>query len=467
MATPAATIDTPPKKPTPLTKEQRERVLRGESPNPVETPEQKATRELAEKADREKKEKETKDKADREAKEKEDRQKKKEKADLPPIPPASSAPVTGDEVRRLAEETARATTLDLAKKNEPAAPKLNDDDQRDLELAEFAAKKHKDRYSDLPKKIVEFATRRDDYLATKAKELGGRETAEFRDFVTGDEFKRFMRENAPTYQRGDAKKIYEEFLEERGAQRALSTIEPKLEEMNRRQRQIEMAPVIQNTVANAVRIMLVEEGPQADESLVEFAKSPQAFVKENEVEGAIIVRHATFFQQAMEETMRITSGLATAAELQNPTDTQKWIDQFIIRKEREIETKFPNGALVEDGTIIVSSAQLDRLRKANVPNLSKYRMMKPNEIVGAIAVEGRAELRNQLDAERKRLERAGFQRVKKKETPPKTEETPTSGAENSPMAGSSPAAGASGGQGGGNAPAKPYWMKYVDGKTKQ
>lgn len=447
------------KKKTVVPKEMRERLLRGQEA-PVETPEEKTKREADEKAVKDKAEADAKEKADQAAKEKADEEKKKKekerKTDLPPIPAAGApAPITEARVAEIVRAEHKPV--------EVTQPKLNEDDQKDLELAEFAARQHGDRYADLPGKVTAWVAKRDDFLTAKAKELGGRETPEFRDFVRGDDYRRFAGENAPAYQRGDAKKIYEEYIEDRGAKKALREIRPEMDALEKRQRQIEQAPVIEQTVAAGVKIMLEDDAAAPDEALVEFLKNPAGFVQSNEVEGQIVVRHATFFKEVMNETLRITSGLADPKQLEkNPTENQKWIDGFIQRKEAEIEAKFPNGAPTASGAIIVTTAQLERLKRANVPNLANYRTMLPAEIVGAIAVEGRLEIKRQLSLERQKLERSGFQRVKKVEIPKEGEKSTPSAAAGSPMAGAAPAPGAGAGT---PAKAEPYWKQYVNGKA--
>lgn len=446
-------------KKTTVPKEMREALLRGKEV-PVETPEAKAKRDADDKAVKDKADAELKLKADKDAADLAAKEKKKADAKLPPIPAAgAAAPVTAADVKKIVEES--KATLPAAG---ATVAKLGVDDQKDFELAEFAARQHPEKYTDLPKRITEWVGKRDEFLTAKAKELGGRESAEFRDFVKGDEFGRFVRENAPTYQRGDATKIHEEFIEERGAARAMSKLKPELDDMKRRQLQIEQQPIIERTTTDGVTVMLgthpQSPDPEPDEAIVEFNKNPTGFLQANEVEGGIIVRHANFFKDAMQETLRITSGLVSADDLKKPTATQAWIEQFVSTKEAEIEAKYPNGALLPDGKIIVSSQQLQRLQAARVPNLGSYRMMLPAEIVGAIAVEGRQEIKKQLGLERQRLERAGFRRVKKEEVKPNGEKPTPSGAEGSPIAGAAPARGAGGGSGG---VAEPYWKKYVTG----
>lgn len=431
-------------------KEMRER-LSGKEPTP-ESPEDKAKREALEKAAKDKTDLEAKEKKDREDEAAEKKKKKDQKSDLPPIPAAAPAPgITAEEVKKIVDES---------KAPRAQTPALSPEDQADLELAQFAAKQYADRYSDLPKRITEWVGRRDEFLTAKAKELGGRDSVEFRDFVSGDEYQKFVRQNIPSYQRGDAKKLHDEYQQELGAQRTMQKIKPELDELKQKQRQIEMGPVIQQTVGQGVRVMLEDTDASPDEALVDFSKNPTGFLQENEIEGGIIVRHANFFKDAMEETLRVTSGLVTAAQLMNPTPTQKWIDQFIVRKEQEIEAKFPNGAPSADGSIIVSAAQMDRLKAARPANLASYRQMLPAEIVGAMAVEGRLEIKRQLGLERQKLERSGFQRVKKAETKPKDEKPAPSRAEESPMAGASASRGAGGGSPG---KVEPYWAKYVNG----
>lgn len=446
------------KKPV-VPKEMRDRLLKGQE-TPQETPEAKSKREADEKTAKEKTERDAKEKSDREAKETKDAEDKKLKkitSTLPPIPaaPAPAAGVTEAQVKRIVAD-AKADPLPVAPAN------LSPEDRSDLELAEFAAKQHGDKYADFPKRVSEWFGRRDQFLEAKAKELGGRDSADFRDFVKGDEFGRFVRENAPSYQRGDYKKIHEEHIEERGAQRAHAKIKPELDEIKNRQRQIEQTPVIERTVAEGASIMLRDTDATPDEALVEFAKNPNDFVKANEVEGGIIVRHATFFADAMRETLRITSGLVPAEQLENLTPTQKWIDSFISGKEQEMQQRFPNGFQLDDGSILVSSAQLAQIKAARPANASSYRTMLPAEIVGAIAVEGRLEIKRQLDAERKKLERSGFTRAKKPLGEPNGAKLPAIPPIESPMAGSAPARGA----GGGGAPgrAEPYFMKYVTGR---
>lgn len=434
-----------------------QRVMRGEAVTAKPDPE-KLKKEQEAQAAKEKEEAAAKEKTEKEKTAKEAADKKKlEQKTLPPIPATTAAAaITKEEVRTIVKEE-RAAPAGGAQTST-----FTPEDQTDLDLAQFAARTHADKYADLPKRLTEWIGRRDQFLADKAKELGGRDSADFRDFVRGDEFGRYVRENAPSYQRGDAKRIYEEHLEDRGVQRAKREMQPQLDAVQRKQNALEQAPIIQKNINDGMITMIGGPDPQPDESLVEFAKSPVEFVKSNEVEGSIITRHATFFKEAMEETLKITSGLVDVTKMGQPTPTQAWINQFIMQKDREIETGYPNGVRMPDNKILVSAQQFERLQSSRAPNLSEYRMMAPAEIVGAIAIEGRAEIKRQLSAERDRLARAGYQRVKTIPAIPNGEKSATSSAPASPMAGSAAARGSSSGTQAKEA--EPYYMKYITGK---
>lgn len=372
---------------------------------------------------------------------------------LPPIPeaPAAGAPITEGRVREIVAEKPGAGDT----------PALKPEDQNDLQLAQFASKKFSDKYADLPTKLTKWFGVRDEHLAAKAKELGGQQSQEFRDYLNSSDLQAFVRENAPTYQRGDSKKVYEEYLKDQGAQETMARIKPELNEIQRKQKEMEEGPKIMQQVGNALVVMLTDlDDKNKDEALVEASKDLVKFAQENEVEGGVIVRNAVFFREAMEETLRITSGLAQV-DPAKPSPTHQWIDGFIGGLEQRMEKTWPNGLEMKDGKIIVTGEQMKRLQAAKPKNLAAYRMLTPVEIVSQIAIEGQSEIKRQLKIEREKLERSGFVRQPKKGAEEgKEKKAGTSEAAASPMAGSSAARGAAAGKSG---KAEKWFEKYTNG----
>lgn len=383
--------------------------------------------------------------------------KKDEVPELPKAPPAAAASVlTPQQIRDAVAEGRQASGA-------PAAvPAIKPDDQRDLDLATFAAGTHADRYADLPGKLKDWFVKRDEFLAKKATELGGRESAEFRDYVSGQEFRAYASEHAPKYQRGDSTKIYEEFLEERGARRAMERMKPELEAVKLTQREMQERPIIDNVVSQCVKIMLTDPDPVKDPGLDEFLRTPTEFVQNNEVEGGIIVREANFFRAAMDEMMKIGSGLVDVRSSQNPTQTQQWLDGYIQKTEKEMKARYPNGVKMPDGKILVTTDQYQEMADRREPRIGEYRRIYPAEIAGAIAVEGRMTIKRKLAEERQRLERSGYaRRGPAAAAPAPAPDNRRPAAPASPMASSSPARGAAAG----TPPAKPeHWSKkYTQG----
>lgn len=465
MATPAAQPPKPaagaaPEKKSTVPKEMRQALIRGQDlpkpaaagdpPKPVEgTP--------APKFDAAGKPIETTPPAAGAAPAGEPRRVKKAKVELPPIPstapPAGAAPpVTAAEIRQIVAEGKPAPTG-------AAAPEIKPDDRNDLDLAEFAARKHADRYGDLPGKLTKWFETRDQHLVAKAKELGGRDSAEFRDYLKSEDLGRFVRENAPSYQRGDAKKIYEEKLRDEGAETARAALKPELDALSLKQREQELRPIHLQQVANGVVVLLDNKSDQSppDEAIAEFLKAPEAFVAENPIEGGLIVRESNFFRVCMEEALSITSGLKSPIK---GNKTHEWLEDFVARKEARLADLNPNGLLMADDKILVTAEQMERLRVAKAPQIARYRLLTPTEIVGMIAVEGQDKIKKELKAERERLQKAGYVRAPKTEAI-KKDEIPPIPPPKSPIAGSSPARGA----GGGSPPAKKeHWSKrYTKG----
>lgn len=378
---------------------------------------------------------------------------KKKDRELPPLPTATPPPV---DIAAVVKQTLAESHQPPAA---PAAPVLTDEQQRDLELAKFAAEKYPDRYKALPEQIVSFATERTQHLAAKAAEFGGGTSPEFRDYLQSDDYKTWQREHQPAYQRGDRQKLYEEWLEERGARRTLEKIKPELEETNRKILAMQQQPIIQQTVATAVKTMLTDTSTEKDEAIVEFDKNPQGFLAENEIEGSIILRSAQQLKERAEETLRITSGLVDLSKVVQPTETQQWIDDYVTRLETGIEqANGGRGLPRDDGKILVSQRQM-----ASIPSHQRanYRTLLPNEIVGAMAVDHQVMTKNELKAERERLQRAGFQRIKKTTTPPQSAPAPLPSSPASPLASSSAAPGI-----GARSPAntEPWWKKFAQSK---
>lgn len=337
------------------------------------------------------------------------RPKKKDVPELPTAKPGAAAAADRDTLRQVVQEVVRETGAGAAASPgttaaaATAATNVDPEVQRELDIATFAEKKHPDRYNGLSKRLSDYYQSRDQLLNAKAKELGGFKSAEFRDFIEGDEFKSWNDENRPTYQRGDKTKLAEEMISARAREEAEAAMKPKLQELDRKQRALEVAPLINQSVAHARNIIFTEQDDpndpkkEKDPALIAFAKDPNKFGEDYPEEASIIAQEAVQGLELVQEVYRMEHDLVDFVP-DKPSPLQQMIRKHTSEVNQQLREKFPKGVQREDGKILIDVDTYNRLGLEKDP---RYRVLTADEIAGTLAATTHARV---LDKLRRRRE---------------------------------------------------------------
>jgi hypothetical protein len=389
-----------PAKLTSVPKDIRNRILNGSKPvvpPPPEDDAAKAKKEADEKAAAEKvaaDKKAADEKAAKEIKDKEEAKKKKP-AKGPPLPEIDAAP-TGNIPAADLTKAIRDILPELNKTNEPAPPKFSPEVEAEIKLAEFAEKQNPERYTGMAKKFTEFVISNDQLIAEKAKELGGHKSSEFKEFLESDEYRNFVDQNRPRYERGDKAKLQEAAIEARATDRVKREMEPKLQEIERKAREVEAAPAIRQAVTQVLTtVILVDPNEEKDPALEGFKKDMMKFGEEHPEEARLIAQTATEFTKRVETVLRVE------AQIEEPdpakSEDVRWIQGFMTHQNRAMAAQNPNGLQMPDGKILVDAETYEKRKLNKDP---RYRTWTTTEMVGMIAAEGNAQVLKRLQNRR-------------------------------------------------------------------
>lgn len=346
----------------------------------------------------------------------------------PPLPekkPAAADPGTElrDTVRQVLAESGAAAG--------PAKTKLSPEQERELELAQFAEQTGGEQYAGFAEKLTTFYGANQEHLTEKAKELGGPQSAEFKEYIQSDEYRGFLREVQPRYANpADKSKFTEKMIESRAREATLRELDPKLKEMERKNREITLTPIIQQKTQQAVQHIItdVREPDKREEALTEFVKDPTKFGEEFPEEARLIASTANEYAGYVEEIYRVNEGLVPVD--QNPK--QQAIRTYMTKVNRVMQEKNPSGLEMPDGKILVDAITYTERGLQNDP---RYRTWTADEMAGMMSNEGNDQLIKRLQQRREGLQKSFFTR-KPKETiaAPATTTQPAAGDPPSPGA---------------------------------
>lgn len=312
----------------------------------------------------------------------------------PPLP-ETRQPAAAD--TRSVEEVVRQVTSEITRENTPAAPALDPDIQREIDLAKFAESKQPEKYRGFSDKVKSFYTSREQMLADKAKELGGAKSPDFREWVEGDEFKGWLEQNRPSYQRGDKAKLQEEVITERARDDAKRELAPQLKQLERQTAELKYAPEIRMRTEGALKIIITDPNAEKDPALEGFAKDPAKFGEEHPDEARIIASEAAEAMELIEEVFRIDHDLVDF-DPKKPTPKQAEIRTFMRGRNALLREKYPSGMeMKDDGKILIDA---DTYTERGLHKDPRYRVFSADEIVGMLAAERNAKVIERLQSRR-------------------------------------------------------------------
>lgn len=304
----------------------------------------------------------------------------------PPLP--EPKPAEGKSVEEMVKDALAKDAKDAAS----ATPILSPEVEREVDLARFAAKKHPDRYAGHADKIIGFYQSRDAMLAEKAKELGGQNSGEFRDYIEGDEYKEWVRQNRPAYQRGDVAKLQEDMIADRARAEARAELAPEIRALERKTLGIELAPVIQRETEGALKIILTDPNAEKDPALAGFAANPLAFGEQHPDEARLIAQEASATVELIREVHQIERNIVEF-DPKRPTERQAEISKSMGRFNASLRAIHPQGIEAADGKILIDATTYDQHRLERNP---RYRVFNATEIGGMLAAEANARVLEKL-----------------------------------------------------------------------
>lgn len=310
--------------------------------------------------------------------------------------PAAAAPGTDS---RSIEQIVRDVLPDITKSTAtaPAAPEMNPEALREIELAKFAERKNPERYSGFADKVTNYLKSQDELVAKKAAELGGQNTPEFRDYLESDEFRGWQKQHRPAYVRGDRDKLAEGMIADRARAEATAEMTPKLKELERKTLALEHTPQIEQRANAALNIIITDPRAEAerDPALDGFKKDPLAFGEAHPEEAQVIAAEASETVQLIREVYSVDKDLVDFDPKKRPV--QATIQKFMIEQNDTMRAKHPNGLEMPDGKILIDAKTYVA---RNLDKDPRYRIFNADEMAGMLAVTANGRIIEKLQKRR-------------------------------------------------------------------
>lgn len=300
---------------------------------------------------------------------------------------------------------------EIAGENPPAAPTLTPEVEREIELAKFAESQHADRYTGFTDKVKKFYVDRDQLVGQKAKELGGQNSAQFKDYLDSDEFRGWVEQNRPSYVRGDKAKLSEDMIASRARAEATRELQPQLKSLERKTAELEFSPTIKAKTSHALNIILTDPNEKKDPALVGFAKDPMGFGQEHPEEAQLIAAESAHTVDLIEEVYRLDHDLVDFDPAKRPN--QQRIREFMQGQNGVLRDKHPNGIEMLDGKILIDAKTFTERGLHKDP---RYRIFNADEMAGMLAVDANAKILDKLQKRSVGVTKSIY--AKKVDTPP-------------------------------------------------
>jgi hypothetical protein len=346
----------------------------------------------------------------------------------PAEPPAKKVtvkhrPSVKDEVKKALEEHSRTTPApakpaEPVKPIEPAATKpvapaedadLLPEEREELELAAYAEKKDPSKKG-LAEKFRTFYKKQKEFIdkaAAKAAEEG-----EEYDPTTDPKFKQFLTANAPKFAHAERQKTYRDMVTEQAktdaVKEAEAAVAPKLSELERKTRELEHRPVVNNRVNN-----FISETAQGmpEEIVSAFREHGNDLAK---VEAAMplefkIVRETMTGAKALaDELLSLNSGLVEFDPEKN--SRHRYLNTF-VREQAEVFERRGGDALVRNGKTFIQP------EKWTPEVAATHWTFDSEDVLRMLSKEAQRQVKTKISEEEARLKSLGFSRAPRHPAP--------------------------------------------------
>ena len=246
-----------------------------------------------------------------------------------------------------------------------------------------------------------------------------------------EDFLKFVETEQPKYP--NRRKLERQMIADQAAAAAMKRVEPELEESRRKQRELEVAPRLQRSVAQFEDMMVDPEFTVPDgvskvitKQVIEAVRANyEDALKKYPVEAPIAAGHIN----AAQELLRISAGVVVMNG-KNPIHT--WLHDFTSRQE-----SLARGRKDTAGREFATSEEY--VKHAEAGNASKYWTFSDMDLLNLIAMNAHVGAHSKAA----QLQDGGWTRAAEKQTAtPEKKEAPKSSSEESPKAGATIAPGA-------------------------
>lgn len=331
---------------------------------------------------------------------------------------------------------------------------LDENQREEVSLARFAAKAMPDKYGNLPKKMVDYLKKTDEFIAAKLKEDPEWNPDEDEAFAS------FVEENRPSYQTGDRKKLERSMIAEEVRAEVNKDLQPKLAEAEKSTRIQQVKPEIEKAVPAYrkqvfERIATDEKSPIKDAiaKAVEKGLTEEAWTEASAIDPLAAAIGKSFTEDAV-SFGQLYLELATGVRDQVPyrpdlplnhkhnqeAMRQAKLFQFIDNQEAIFDEhggqmKTVNGKTFVSRSAFVKMSAADQSKHWTIGHQDVLNLLSDSAAIGATEAY-------EMEQERRKKEgyvRNGKHEVPKKENPPASK---TETASSSPKATITPSPGA-------------------------
>jgi hypothetical protein len=314
-------------------------------------------------------------------------------------PAAPAAPTTADIVKSVVEAMNQTKQPPAAAAPAtPQEPELSDFDREEYELARFAAEAMPEKYKGFDAKVLSFVKRRDEEIKAIIAEDG-----EFDP--QSERYQKFIRENRPTFQGADRQRLMREQVKREVMSEADRKIQEREQQLDRKIRHLETAPVIRQEVQAAAESVLTLD----DDAVKEFKADPKKAADDNPIEAPIIERAVQDVTAMTEEYLKISNGLI---DPDPKNEIHVALSALMEHQGKLLDSMPEEQRTASDGRVFISVERYLELKERKDPALKQYRTIDAKLGVGLIREFGKNVVQTRLKETRERLARAGFKREK-------------------------------------------------------
>lgn len=319
-------------------------------------------------------------------------------------------------------------------------------ERRELDLWKFAARKEPEKYKDAPKQWLEFYKKVDAYVRKATQDNPDRALDE-----SDDEFTKFVRDNRPKVSQTEREELRETMIEDRVASRVKSDYQKQLEDRDRRLREVETRPVIEQTLQKFESHAISRMAGLKDTTIAEVASKiselgPEKARQEFRLEAPIVEQELKRARGMANEYMLLKAGLK-AVNMEDSAHAD--LVNFIVRQGDVFAAEGGDARVrtTQSGqrVIFLPNHKYNELAATNPSQLSSHWTFSDADILDLLAIDATAKAQKAIAAKEKELEEAGYTRQKKGKAPKQENKAPEPKPTDNPKITTAPSPGAASG----------------------